>query len=162
MVVKSSTIDPMQLDLAYLALFLGQRVNELVAARMKKNGAAGVRESHGYVIQHLIDAERTITELARRMGVTQQGASKAVAELLRLGIVEAAPAADRRAKAIRLSKRGWESVKQARKVRAEIDGRLEKILGKKAHLRVKERLLDSLNELGGVERVKARRVREPN
>jgi DNA-binding MarR family transcriptional regulator len=162
MVVKSNPIDPMQLDLAYLALFLGQRVNELVVTRLQKSGAAGVRESHGYVIQHLIDAERTISELARRMGVTQQAASKSVAALLRLGIVEAAPSGDRRTKAIRLSRRGWESVKQARKARAEIDARLEKTLGKKAYARVKERLLDCLNELGGVERVKARRVREPN
>ena len=87
-----------QLDLPYLGFFLGLRVNELVMARTIRGGFTGVRESHGYVIQHLIESDRTITELAQRMAVTQQAASKIVAELIHLGILEAVPAKDRRAK----------------------------------------------------------------
>jgi len=161
MVVKSSTVDLENLDLAYLALFVGQRVNELTISRIKKEGLAQVRESHGYVIQHLIDRQRTITELARRMEVTQQAASKSVAELIRLGIVEAAPSEDRRAKTIRLTKRGWSSVSGARKARARIDRSLVKELGRKDYERVKRGLLACLKELGGSARVKARRVRAP-
>jgi len=101
MVVKSSkAVVLQQLDLSHLAFFLGIRVNDLVMERALKAGFKSVRESHGYVIQHLIESERTITELARRMEVTQQAASKMVAELIRLGIVEAVPAQDRRAKRI--------------------------------------------------------------
>jgi DNA-binding MarR family transcriptional regulator len=162
MVVKSREVELDELDLGHLALFVGQRVNELVMARMKKSGAGSVRQSHGYVIQHLIGKERSITELAARMEVTQQAASKSVAELVELGILEAAEAQDRRAKLIRLTRRGLEMVKLSRKVRAEIDQRLVKVLGKKAHVRVRERLAACLNELGGVQRVRARRVREPN
>jgi hypothetical protein len=104
--VKTSRVIPEQLDLAYLALFFGLRVNELVMQRMAGAGFRGVRESHGYLMQHLIEADRSITELARRMHVTQQAASKAVAELIGLRILEAAPAKDRRSKSIRLSERG--------------------------------------------------------
>ncbi len=162
MVVKSSKVELKDLDLAYLALFVGQRVNELVTARMRKGGAAHVRESHGYVIQHLIGKERTITELARRMGVTQQAASKVIAELAGLKIVEAEPGEDRRAKTIRLTARGWEGVQRARKARAEIDERILGALGKKAYARAKESLEECLKELGNVERIRERRVREPD
>src|SRR5262245_13866240 len=79
---------PPHLDLAHLAFFLGLRVNELVLERGRKAGYRGLRESHGFVIQHLIDGDRSITELGRRMEVSQQAASKAVAELVTLGYVE--------------------------------------------------------------------------
>jgi len=108
MVVKTRRVAAAEPDLAYLGLFVGLRVNELMLERMEASGFKGVRESHGYLIQHLIGAERTVTELARRMGVTQQAASKTVAELMRLGILEEAPAKDRRMKWMRLSRRGWE------------------------------------------------------
>ena len=161
MVVKSSTVDPEELDLAYLALFVGQRVNELVVNRMKKEGAAHVRQSHGYVIQHLMERERSITELARRMEVTQQAASKSVAELIRLRMAEAAPSQDKRAKTIQLTRRGRAVVEKAREVRAKIDRDLARELGRKDYERVKRGLLACLKELGGVARVKARRVKEP-
>jgi DNA-binding MarR family transcriptional regulator len=161
MVVKNNTIAAGQLDLAYLALFVGQRVNELVVSRMKKGGFGSVRESHGYVIQHLIERERSITELARRMEVTQQAASKSVAELIEFGVLEAAEGADKRTKVIRLSKRGWKSVKTSRREREQIDGMLEKAIGKKSYGRVKDGLLACLKELGGAARVRSRRIREP-
>jgi DNA-binding MarR family transcriptional regulator len=104
MVVKTREF-VQQSDLGYLAFFLGLRVNELVMQRTAKAGFKEVRESHGFVIQHLIESERTITELARRMEVTQQAASKIVAELIRLRVVEAVSAKDRRAKRISLTRR---------------------------------------------------------
>jgi DNA-binding MarR family transcriptional regulator len=160
MVVKSSSaVVPAQLDLGYLGLFLGLRCNELVAARMAGKGFAAVRESHGYVIQHLIDQDRSITELAARMDVTQQAASKVVAELLRLGVIEAVAAEDRRSKRIRLSRRGWRAVKIARKLRERVEGRLVKAVGMDKYDKAKEVLLLCLKELGGMERIKSRRIR---
>jgi DNA-binding MarR family transcriptional regulator len=161
MVVKSSKVDFTDLDLGYLALFTGMRVNEIVVRRLKKGGKGEVRESHGYVIQHLIESERSITELARRMEVTQQAASKSVAELVRLGMLEAAVGSDKRSKVIRLSRRGWEGVKAARREREQIDSRLRKVLGKRDYGRVKEGLEVCLKELGGVARIQSRRIREP-
>jgi len=150
-----------QLDLPHLASFLGLRVNELVMERTLKAGFTGVRESHGYVIQHLIESERTITELARRMEVTQQAASKMVAELIHLGIVEAIPAKDRRAKRIRLSQRGWHCVQLGRRARTRISNVLIGAAGKKSYENAKSTLLTCLGALGGIERIRSRRIRAP-
>lgn len=164
MVVKSrqgrpAPVVPAGLDLGYLALFLGLRFNELVAAQLAGKGFGDIRESHGYVIQHLIDQDRTITELAGRMEVTQQAASKVVAELIKLGALEVAVARDRRTKRIRLSRRGWRAVKLARKVRAQIEKRLMKAVGLTRYDEAKRILLRALDELGGVERIQSRRIR---
>jgi DNA-binding MarR family transcriptional regulator len=149
------------LDLPYLAFFLGLRVNELVMKRVVRRGFKGVRESHGYLIQHLIESDRSITELARRMDVTQQAASKKVAELLTLGILEAAPGKDRRAKRIRLSRRGWQCVHLGRRARALLEKRLVVTAGKKNYTQVKSTLLTCLEALGGVDRIRSRRIRLP-
>jgi len=161
-VVKSRILTPAQLDLAYLALFFGQRVNELVLEHLLRSGFDRARESHGYLIQHLIDAERTITELAKRMEVSQQAASKSVAELVRLGTLEIVPMKDRRAKRIRLSKRGWEAVQSARQERTRLDRRLMEAIGEKAHKKARASLLSCLEELGGLERILDRRVQDAN
>ena len=161
MVVYSNEIPVEHLDLAYIALFLGQRVNELVVDRLKRAGFKNVRQSHGYVMQHLIEEDRTISELARRMEVTQQAASKTVAEMIRFGILEATAAQDRRAKTIRISKRGWESIRFSRRVRAGLDRRLATAVGLNTYGSIKSGLIACLAELGGVQRIKTRRVREP-
>ena len=158
---RNSPVIPAQLDLGYAALFLGLRFNELVRRRLEAAGFGDVRESHGYVIQHLIEEERSITELARRMEVTQQAASKAVAELLRLGVVEAIRTTDRRSKRIRLSARGWLSVKLARQVRRRIESRLVQAVGAAKYDVTKGVILQCLDELGGTERIKTRRIRPP-
>jgi len=165
MVVKSSekTDAPLlpQLDLGYLALFLGLRVNELVMDRMAAAGFTRVRESHGFVIQHLVEEERTITELAARMQVTQQAASKVVAELIELGALEAAAGEDRRAKRIRLSKKGWQVVRLGRQERRRIDSRLRAATGDRNYEAARAILRECLSALGGVERIESRRIRQP-
>src|SRR5439155_20774778 len=105
MVVRSSvnTVILSRLDLPYLGFFLGLRVNELVIEQTWKAGFRGLRDSHGYVIQHLIEGDRTITELANRMDVTQQAASKMIAELVQLRILELVPAQDKLSKLVPLS-----------------------------------------------------------
>ena len=159
--VVQSKIDLSELDLGHLALFMGMRVNELVVARMTRSGFKNVRESHGYVIQHLIESDRSITELARRMGVSQQMASKTVAELVHLEILEKCPGEDRRAKRIRLSERGWKGVRAARQTRTEIHARLRKTIGERDYERARKALVACLGELGGTERIRGRRIPQP-
>jgi DNA-binding MarR family transcriptional regulator len=161
MVVKAIRVIPSQLDLAYLSLFLGLRFNELVMERVANAGFRGVRESHGYLIQHLIESDRSITELAKRMGVTQQAASKVVAELIEIGILQAVRAKDRRAKRIRLSHRGWQCVRLGRHSRNQLDKRLRVVVGKRNYEKAKATLLTCLQALGGMERIWSRRVRQP-
>jgi DNA-binding MarR family transcriptional regulator len=161
MVVESKHVELGQLDLAYLGFFVGRRVNELVVQRLIKAGYTNVRETHGYVLQHLIGSERSISDLARRMGVTQQAASKTIAEMVHLGILEATTAADRRAKMIQISARGWDSIHFSRRARAQIDRRLTKAVGIEDYRRVRDCLVACLAELGGVQRVRSRRVPQP-
>ena len=162
MVVKSTeAATPRKLELPYLGFFLGLRVNELVMERAWNAGFHGVRESHGYVIQHLIETDRTITELARRMEITQQAASKIVAELIRLGILETASAGDKRIKRIRLSKRGWQCVQLGRWTRARIEKQLIRSVGKRDYESAKLTVLKCLQELGGIKRIRTRRIRAP-
>ena len=59
--------EPGTLPLTHLAFFVGLRANELIVERGRATGLPGFRESHGFVIQHLIESDRTITELAGRM-----------------------------------------------------------------------------------------------
>lgn len=164
MVVKSTrppgAVDPAALGLAHLGFFLGLQADHLVMDRLARAGMTRVRQGHGFVIQHLIDEGRSITELARRMGVTQQAASKAVAELARLGVVEVGPAEDRRQKAVRLSARGWEAVRAARRARAAVERRLQRALGTAAYDRARLTLVDALDALGGIAGIRGRRVRQ--
>jgi DNA-binding MarR family transcriptional regulator len=115
-----------------------------VHATRTVRGGIQVRESYGYVIPHLIESERTITELAKRMEVTQQAASKIVAELIHLGIVEAVPARDRRSKRIRLSQRGWRCVQRRLRTSTHIDNRLMRAVGTKTYEDTKSSLLTCL------------------
>src|SRR5215467_10952268 len=131
MVVRSkssdaSPVDPARLDIAYLGFFLGLRVNELVLEKGLAAGFRGMRESHGYLVQHLIESERSITELAQRMNVSQQAVSKSIAELVKHGVVESLPATDRRARRVRLSTRGWNAVRFTRRARQTIEARLQR------------------------------------
>src|SRR5690349_16516773 len=161
MVVKSRPAESPRLDLGYLALFLGLRVNQLVMERMRAAGFQKVRESHGYVIQHLIESERSITELAERMEVTQQAASKVTAELAALGVLEIAAGSDRRAKRVRLSENGWRVVRLGRKVRSQIEKRLIRAAGPERYKTASAILSACLEALGGMERIRSRRIQPP-
>jgi DNA-binding MarR family transcriptional regulator len=161
MVVKARPASPAGLDLAYLALFLGMRANQLVLEQLKAAGFKNARESHGYVMQHLIEKERSITELAERMEVTQQAASKVVAELAELGIFEISPSSDRRAKKVRLTLRGWSLVRLGRQIRRQIEGRLIRAAGEEQYRSAKSILSTCLEALGGMERIRMRRIQPP-
>lgn len=166
MVVRSkvdghSRVDAAKLDIAYLGFFLGLRVNELVLERGAAAGFRGMRESHGYVVQHLIESERSITELAQRMNVSQQAASKSIAELVKHGVVESRPAADKRTRRIRLSKRGWDAVRFSRRSRQAIETRLQRTVGERSYADARATLIACLDALGGLSRLRARRIRSP-
>lgn len=127
MVVKRDRADRPdlhKLDIGHFGVFLSLRMNELVMEAAEKAGFSDVRERHGYVLQHFIDSGRGISELARRMEVSQQAASKAVAEIVAIGLLEEAPSEDRRSRRIRLSDRGWKFVRTTRRTRKRLERRL--------------------------------------
>jgi DNA-binding MarR family transcriptional regulator len=156
------SLDPQQLDTGTLALLVGQAAAALVQERLAGQGFGDLRFSHGYVFQHLIDDEPTVGELATRLGMTQQGASKGVAELERLGYCERAPdAADARLRRVRLTDRGHAAVDAARHARAALDQRLARRFGKQRLIEHRHLLARLLDELGGTEAVQRRAVRPP-
>ncbi len=73
---------------------------------------------------------RTIGEIAEGLGVTQQAASKAAAELTRLGYLDGlADPQDRRIRRVTLSARGREAVSDARRARQDLEALLASEIG---------------------------------
>src|SRR4051794_16591261 len=114
-----------QLDLSLAAFLAGLALTEEVERRVQADGFPTVRLSQGFVIQHLLAGPLAIGELARRLGVTQQGASKAAADLVEAGLAERMPdAGDARVRRVGLSVQGQAAVEAARRVRAVLQAEL--------------------------------------
>ncbi|MFB4271748.1 MarR family winged helix-turn-helix transcriptional regulator [Nonomuraea sp. GTA35] len=155
-------VDPRDLDLGTLALFVGSAAASAVQEEMAAQGFTGLRVSHGYVFQHLVEEARTIGELAVRMEVTQQAASKVVAELEGLGYVERVPdPRDARIRRVRLTGRGRAAVAAARRARAAQENRLAERVGPERVEECRALLAELLDELGGAGAVRRREVRPP-
>ncbi|MFF7871053.1 MarR family winged helix-turn-helix transcriptional regulator [Streptomyces qaidamensis] len=156
------SVDPADLDLGSLALFVGFAAGSAVQADLASMGFGDLRMSHGYVFQHLIDAQPTVSDLAAKLDMTQQGASKAVAELERLGYVERLPSPrDARIRHVALTTRGREAVTAARRARERLEGRLRDRCDPAAFDVTRTVLVGLLDELGGTAAVHRRDVRPP-
>ena len=156
-----ASVDPQALGLSHLAHFLGVFVNREVLGEMRRAGYAELRESHGYLVQHLLRRPHSVGELAKLLGVTQQAVSKTVAELTRSGYLETTPGEDARVRLVRLTDRGHASVTAARRFRQRIEARFAKRLGERKLRQTHAALLELLNELGGLEQIAGRRVPTP-
>jgi DNA-binding MarR family transcriptional regulator len=153
---------PADLDLPTLAALAGGGVVRVILDRIEADGFVGVKPSHGYVIQRLVEDEPTITALAESLGMTQQGASKQVRDLEGLGYVERVPVpGDQRARKVRLTPRGRAMLESGRRARAHLeDGILEQVGPR--NLRAAKVALAALMEVAGLgERVASRTVPAP-
>lgn len=149
------------LDLGYLALFMGMAMNDAHLAALHRRGHPHIRNAHGYVFQHLVDGPRTVTEIATRLGVSQQAASKSVAELRDLGYLEDAPSPDRRSRNVALTAKALSCIDEGRTFRSRAHAKLEARHGKASIDRTRRLLARILEDLGGADEVRARRVRAP-
>ncbi|MEV2275061.1 MarR family winged helix-turn-helix transcriptional regulator [Nocardiopsis sp. NPDC049922] len=155
-------LDPHDLDTGTLALFVGSAAVSAVQDDLAAHGFPDLRTSHGYVFQHLLGAPPTVGELAEKLDMTKQGASKAVAELEHLGYAERVPDPDdARVRRVTLTPRGHEAVATARRGRADLEERLRERLGAESLDTVRALLADLLDELGGTAAVRRREVRPP-
>lgn len=151
------------LDLSHLALFVGYRLGDEVQRRVANAGFDDARFSHGFVFQHLIPGPRRVSELAERLDVTSQAVSKIVRELTELGYVEVhEDPHDARARRVALSKRGRAVVAAARRARRELRRELARKLGEARVSDAEELLRAVLEATGGVDVIRARRVRSPS
>jgi DNA-binding MarR family transcriptional regulator len=147
------------LDVVVVTLLCGLALNEDVMQRLRKRGHEELRFSHGFVVQHLVRGPIAVGELARRMGVSQQAASKVTAELEALGYVERrADPDDGRVRRVGISARGRAAIEDTRTARAEVAELLAERLGGRRVESLRRGLLDALEAAGGMEAVRARRV----
>jgi DNA-binding MarR family transcriptional regulator len=152
----------MELDAVTAFYLSGLALTVEALRRLHVAGHPDLRISHGYVVQHLVEGPVRIGDLASRMGVTQQAASKVVAELQALGYLDrTADPADARVRRVGLSARGSAAVATTRAVRAEIERELTAALGADRLEAARRAALDALEWAGGADAVRARRVPPP-
>ncbi|WP_093575222.1 hypothetical protein [Amycolatopsis rubida] len=88
-----------------------------------------MRNSHGYVVQHLIDRVPTVSDL---LGITRQAASKHLFELERPGCAPRGVGPRRQpSRRAQLTDRGWRLVDDSRRIRQQLDERLARTLPKR-------------------------------
>jgi DNA-binding MarR family transcriptional regulator len=160
--IDPSSIDPSSIDLATLASLTGSGVTRLLLERLAEAGHPGVRASHGYVVQRLVEGEPTIGALAASLGITQQGASKQVGELEQLGYAERVAAdGDARSRRVRLTAAGRAVVAAGRAERARLEAEVVARVGEDT-VRAAKKALSALLELAGLDdRIRTRSVPLP-
>jgi DNA-binding MarR family transcriptional regulator len=147
-------------DLTLLLTAASAAADDRVFRRLAVTEFSDLRYSHGFVFQHLVLGSITIGTLAERLGITQQGASKVVAELERMGYVRRTIAAhDQRVRLVELTERGIAAVQAKRRARAEVSAELLGLLGAGAG-----QFVATLHQLakssGGLDRLTSRRLRQ--
>jgi DNA-binding MarR family transcriptional regulator len=162
MSARGGPYDPRSADLSLAAMFAGWALADEVQRRIAADGLGDLRVADGVVFQHLVAGPRAIGDLATRMGVSQQAASKAVADLERRGYVRREPdAADGRTRRAALTARGEAAVDAGRRHRAAIEAELAEHLGPRRVEGARRTLVDVVEALGGAGAVRGRRVRPP-
>ena len=151
------------LDVQTLVGLAAPAVADSLLSKLRAQGFDGVKVSHGYVVQRLLEDEPTVGSLAASLGITQQGASKQVADLESLGYVERVLVpGDQRARRVRLTPRGRAMVEAAREARAEQERRLVEVVGPRKVAAARQALAALLDEVGLREPVRTRRVAPPS
>jgi DNA-binding MarR family transcriptional regulator len=117
--------EDVRVDLVLQLQLIGRLLSERTMQKLRKDGFEDLRESDGYVFQHLVPGPIAVTELASRLGVTQQAASKSVADLEARGyVVRTSAADDARFRLVALSDRGMRVIKTTRTIRAALEKKL--------------------------------------
>lgn len=151
-----STKDDLVLLLQACSAHLSARVLERVRATVGDS----LRYSDGYVFQHLVNEPATITQLATSLGVTQQAASKQVADLEARGFVRRGPDPhDARAKLVELSELGWQAVRAGRAARHDVGSEIAALLGPRRSAEALTALQTISDSTGALEHMGRRRLR---
>jgi len=91
-------------------------------ARLRERGYPDVRLAHSALFAHIEPEGTRSSELAEQAGMTKQGMGQLVADLEKKGYVERVEdPVDRRAKLVRLTKKGRRHVRDAREIIGEIE-----------------------------------------
>jgi len=154
--------DPAIADLSLASLFTGWALADELQRRLAADGFADSRFADGVVFQYLIAGPMAITELAKRLDVTQQAASKTVTDLQRRGYLgRQFDPADARARLAVLTERGEAVIAAARRHRAALEAELKQALGADRIESARLLLIDTLHHLGVTPILRERRVSPP-
>lgn len=136
-------------DLGILLGLAFQTFSEELRAEIAAEGFDDLGGAYGYVFRALAREPLQLNELADRLGMTAQGASKIVSEMEARRYVERRPdPEDGRAKRLRLGARGRAALAFARKFHAAYERRLCADLGER-HVATLRRVLDHMVSKGG-------------
>ena len=153
---------PDGLGLSLTALFAGWAMTDEIQRRLASEGFGELRFNDGVVIQHVLAAPLSISALADRMGVTQQAASKAVADLERRGLLRRKPdPGDARARLLHLTPHALQAVEATRALREALEAELASELGDSRVEDARALLAAIITRFGAGDAVRNRRVRPP-
>jgi DNA-binding MarR family transcriptional regulator len=146
------------LDTATLLSLVGSLAERRILDALQADGYA-VTRAHGYVFQRLLTGAQSISELAADLGITQQGASKHVAELERQGLVSRRVSpVDGRARIVELTTSGRSAIASARAARADFERDAADLLGDRALSALRESLAAFVDAAGLSPRIPHRRI----
>jgi DNA-binding MarR family transcriptional regulator len=155
-------MEAIDLDLPTLVALAGPGTVQLLLQRIANSGHAGVQASHGYVFQRLVDDEPTIGALADGLGMTQQGASKHVRDLERLGYVERVTRPnDQRIRSVRLTPSGRSVLEAGRQARLDLEAEVANRVGAQSVTAAKTVLVAILQIAGLDQNVRTRTMPLP-
>lgn len=136
-----------------VAVALSERATRLVADA----GFPGLRPSYGRLFGRLQHGPRSVSDLARDLGVTSQAVSKTLRPLVEQGYLTVERGEDARSRIVALDDRGRRAVVAARAARravvADLDGRLGGRVGAVVPL-----LVEVLDDLGILQEALDRRT----
>ena len=137
------------LDFGILLGLAYQGFTDALRAALAEKGYDDLGGAYGYVFRALAEDEPSQRELARRLGITDQGMAKIVGEMADRGYVERhADPNDSRVNRLRLGARGRAALRAARRFHAAFESELRRDLGEAAVRRLRE-TLDRIATQGG-------------
>ncbi len=127
-----STPSSERLHIGQLLVQLTRRFQTELFERLVEAGLTEARVPHTHVTAYIKAEGSRLTELAAQARMTLPAMAELVDDLERLGIVERRPdPRDKRAKLICLTEKGWEAMRTARRVIAEIEADYARRVGRK-------------------------------
>lgn len=118
-------------NMRQLLLYRSAWFEEKVLGEAEKFGYGFVTPSMHRLFAHMRHRPMSISDLARRMGLSRQAVHKTVGEAMRHGLVEFVDSeSDKRIKLVRFSEKGLEMSAIAAKSIAKLEKRLEARIGK--------------------------------
>jgi DNA-binding MarR family transcriptional regulator len=115
---------------------------------LQERGHADIRPSHSVLFSNLGLGAVRVTELAERAQVTQQAMGKMLKEVERMGYIErGVDQKDKRAKEIRLTKKGVDMVEVSMEVVSEVRQYYSQKIGAKELDHLEDTLREAVNKL---------------